>query len=154
LLRLIGYGSAIEELLKRWISSHFCSPHSRNWAVLEMGEAPTVGRGGRTMCAGYALRAGLLPTCSSSPRPPSSPHPLLPSPPPPGLITPSSPASLLLFCSVVVITLGAVVAGLRDLSFEPYASGLVFLANLATAIYLATIARIQVSPEASTPGGS
>lgn len=38
--------------------------------------------------------------------------------------------------------MGAVVAGLRDLSFEPYAYGLVFLANLATAIYLATIARL------------
>ncbi|KAH9623555.1 hypothetical protein KSS87_001457, partial [Heliosperma pusillum] len=44
--------------------------------------------------------------------------------------------------SVGLIVLGALVAGSRDLSFDAYGYGVVFLANITTAIYLATIARI------------
>ncbi|XP_010437933.1 PREDICTED: UDP-N-acetylglucosamine/UDP-glucose/GDP-mannose transporter-like [Camelina sativa] len=43
--------------------------------------------------------------------------------------------------SVGVIILGALFAGARDLSFDFYGYGVVFLANIATAVYLATIAR-------------
>lgn len=44
--------------------------------------------------------------------------------------------------SVGLIVLGAFIAGARDLSFDAYGYGVVFLANITTAIYLATIARI------------
>lgn len=44
--------------------------------------------------------------------------------------------------SVGLIVLGAFIAGARDLSFDFYGYAVVFLANIATAIYLATIARI------------
>nr|GMD40989.1 UDP-N-acetylglucosamine/UDP-glucose/GDP-mannose transporter [Ipomoea batatas] len=47
--------------------------------------------------------------------------------------------------SVALIVFGAFVAGSRDLSFELYGYLLVFLANVTTAIYLATIARIGKS---------
>ncbi|KAK8523443.1 hypothetical protein V6N12_047963 [Hibiscus sabdariffa] len=47
--------------------------------------------------------------------------------------------------SVGLIVLGAFVAGARDLSFDFYGYGFVFLANITTAIYLATIARIGKS---------
>ncbi|KAK9699943.1 hypothetical protein RND81_08G205400 [Saponaria officinalis] len=47
--------------------------------------------------------------------------------------------------SVGLIVLGALVAGARDLSFDAYGYGVVFLANITTAIYLATIARIGKS---------
>ncbi|KMZ68662.1 UDP-sugar transporter-like protein [Zostera marina] len=43
--------------------------------------------------------------------------------------------------SVVVIVFGAFVAGARDLSFDSYGYGIVLIANVATAVYLATIAR-------------
>lgn len=44
--------------------------------------------------------------------------------------------------SVVIIVFGAFVAGARDLSFDFYGYAVVFLSNITTAIYLATIARI------------
>ncbi|GAB4832833.1 hypothetical protein Ancab_006848 [Ancistrocladus abbreviatus] len=44
--------------------------------------------------------------------------------------------------SVVVIVLGAFVAGARDLSFDLYSYSIVLLANVSTAVYLAYIARI------------
>ncbi|KAK7351380.1 hypothetical protein VNO77_10786 [Canavalia gladiata] len=44
--------------------------------------------------------------------------------------------------SVGLIVFGAFVAGARDFSFDAYGYALVFLSNIATAIYLATIARI------------
>ncbi|XP_057524470.1 UDP-N-acetylglucosamine transporter UGNT1 [Amaranthus tricolor] len=47
--------------------------------------------------------------------------------------------------SVGLIVFGAFVAGARDLSFDAYSYGVVFLANISTAIYLATIARIGKS---------
>ncbi|KAK9027144.1 hypothetical protein V6N11_066987 [Hibiscus sabdariffa] len=47
--------------------------------------------------------------------------------------------------SVGLIVLGAFVAGARDLSFDFYGYGFVFLANITTAIYLATIARVGKS---------
>ncbi|KAM1365420.1 hypothetical protein ACFX15_042885 [Malus domestica] len=47
--------------------------------------------------------------------------------------------------SVGVIVLGAFVAGSRDLSFDAYGYGVVFLSNITTAVYLATIARIGKS---------
>uniref|UniRef100_A0A7N0ZVP0 Sugar phosphate transporter domain-containing protein n=1 Tax=Kalanchoe fedtschenkoi TaxID=63787 RepID=A0A7N0ZVP0_KALFE len=47
--------------------------------------------------------------------------------------------------SVAVIILGAYVAGVRDLTFDLYSYGIVFLANICTAIYLALIARIGKS---------
>ncbi|OMO90823.1 hypothetical protein COLO4_18865 [Corchorus olitorius] len=47
--------------------------------------------------------------------------------------------------SVGLIVLGAFVAGARDLSFDFYGYAVVFLANITTAIYLATIARIGKS---------
>jgi len=43
--------------------------------------------------------------------------------------------------SVGIILLGAFFAGARDLSFDFYGYGVVFLANISTAVYLATIAR-------------
>ncbi|KMS95054.1 hypothetical protein BVRB_012950 [Beta vulgaris subsp. vulgaris] len=50
-----------------------------------------------------------------------------------------------IFGSVGLIVLGAFIAGARDLSFDAYGYGVVFLANITTAIYLATIARIGKS---------
>ncbi|XP_055820564.1 UDP-N-acetylglucosamine transporter UGNT1 [Solanum dulcamara] len=47
--------------------------------------------------------------------------------------------------SVVIIVFGAFVAGARDLSFDFYGYAVVFLSNITTAIYLATIARIGKS---------
>ncbi|KAL3361266.1 hypothetical protein AABB24_014258 [Solanum stoloniferum] len=47
--------------------------------------------------------------------------------------------------SVVIIVFGAFVAGARDLSFDFYGYAIVFLSNITTAIYLATIARIGKS---------
>lgn len=47
--------------------------------------------------------------------------------------------------SVGLIVLGAIVAGARDLSFDSYGYAVVFIANITTAIYLATIARIGKS---------
>ncbi|CAL9161392.1 unnamed protein product [Musa hybrid cultivar] len=44
--------------------------------------------------------------------------------------------------SVALIVLGAFVAGARDLSFDAYGYGMVFIANMTTAIYLATINRV------------
>lgn len=44
--------------------------------------------------------------------------------------------------SVGVIIFGAFFAGARDLSFDFYGYAIVFLANITTAVYLATIARI------------
>lgn len=43
--------------------------------------------------------------------------------------------------SVGIIILGAIIAGIRDLSFDAYGYGLVFTANICTATYLALIAR-------------
>ncbi|XAR69386.1 hypothetical protein NMG60_11000937 [Bertholletia excelsa] len=43
--------------------------------------------------------------------------------------------------SVALIVLGAFIAGAHDLSFDPYAYAIVLVANITTAIYLATIAR-------------
>ncbi|XAR70984.1 hypothetical protein NMG60_11028044 [Bertholletia excelsa] len=47
--------------------------------------------------------------------------------------------------SVALIVLGAFIAGARDLSFDSYGYAVVFVANITTAIYLATIARIGKS---------
>ncbi|CAI9096640.1 OLC1v1032832C1 [Oldenlandia corymbosa var. corymbosa] len=47
--------------------------------------------------------------------------------------------------SVALIVFGAFVAGARDLSFDSYGYLVVFLSNISTAIYLATIARIGKS---------
>ena len=44
-------------------------------------------------------------------------------------------------CSVLVIVLGALVAGLRDLSFDAAAYSLVMLSNVTTAVYLTFISR-------------
>uniref|UniRef100_A0A5B6YVD4 Putative UDP-sugar transporter sqv-7 n=1 Tax=Davidia involucrata TaxID=16924 RepID=A0A5B6YVD4_DAVIN len=47
--------------------------------------------------------------------------------------------------SVSLIVLGAFIAGARDLSFDSYGYAVVFISNITTAIYLATIARIGKS---------
>ncbi|KAL8216352.1 hypothetical protein R6Q57_023189 [Mikania cordata] len=47
--------------------------------------------------------------------------------------------------SVALIVFGAFVAGSRDLSFDAYGYSIVFLSNITTAIYLATISRIGKS---------
>ncbi|KAL6512347.1 UDP-N-acetylglucosamine transporter ugnt1 [Orobanche hederae] len=47
--------------------------------------------------------------------------------------------------SVGLIVLGAFIAGARDLSYDSYGYTVVFLSNITTAIYLATIARIGKS---------
>ncbi|KAL3650696.1 UDP-N-acetylglucosamine transporter ugnt1 [Castilleja foliolosa] len=47
--------------------------------------------------------------------------------------------------SVSLIMLGAFIAGARDLSFDSYGYLIVFVSNIATAIYLTTIARIGKS---------
>ncbi|CAK9326558.1 unnamed protein product [Citrullus colocynthis] len=54
--------------------------------------------------------------------------------------------------SVGMIILGAVVAGARDLSFDTYSYVVVFIANICTAIYLASIARIGKSSGLNTFG--
>ncbi|XP_023547093.1 nucleotide-sugar uncharacterized transporter 3-like [Cucurbita pepo subsp. pepo] len=54
--------------------------------------------------------------------------------------------------SVGMIILGAIVAGAGDLSFDIYAYGVVFLANISTAVYLASIARIGKSSGLNTFG--
>ncbi|XP_022754170.1 uncharacterized protein LOC111302604 [Durio zibethinus] len=53
--------------------------------------------------------------------------------------------SLYVVGSVGIIILGAFVAGARDLSFDAYSYSIVFIANICTAIYLASIARIGKS---------
>ena len=45
-----------------------------------------------------------------------------------------------------MIVFGALIAGVRDFSFDAYGYGIVFLANFTTAIYLATISRIGWIP--------
>ncbi|XP_039139881.1 UDP-N-acetylglucosamine transporter UGNT1-like isoform X2 [Dioscorea cayenensis subsp. rotundata] len=50
-----------------------------------------------------------------------------------------------IFGSVALIVFGAFVAGARDLSFDAYGYAIVFVANITTAIYLATIARVGKS---------
>ncbi|CAH8262228.1 unnamed protein product [Arabidopsis lyrata] len=50
--------------------------------------------------------------------------------------------SALIIFSVGIIILGAIIAGIRDLSFDGYGYGLVFTANICTATYLALISRI------------
>ncbi|KAJ7958784.1 UDP-sugar transporter like [Quillaja saponaria] len=47
--------------------------------------------------------------------------------------------------SVGLIVLGAFIAGARDFSFDAYGYAVVFLSNITTAIYLATISRIGKS---------
>lgn len=47
--------------------------------------------------------------------------------------------------SVALIVFGAFIASARDLSFDAYGYSIVFLSNITTAIYLATIARIGKS---------
>ncbi|KAL5539545.1 hypothetical protein UlMin_045338 [Ulmus minor] len=54
--------------------------------------------------------------------------------------------------SVGIIILGAFVAGARDLAFDAYAYAVVFVANICTAIYLASIARIGKSSGLNTFG--
>lgn len=53
--------------------------------------------------------------------------------------------SLSIVGSVGIIILGAFIAGARDLSFDSYAYIVVFSANICTAVYLASIARIGKS---------
>ncbi|KAL4571467.1 hypothetical protein LXL04_018227 [Taraxacum kok-saghyz] len=53
--------------------------------------------------------------------------------------------SIYVMGSVGIIIFGAFVAGARDLSFDAYAYAIVFSANICTAIYLASIARIGKS---------
>lgn len=47
---------------------------------------------------------------------------------------------------MALIILGAFIAGSRDLSFDSYGYLIVFLSNFTTAIYLATIARVGITP--------
>lgn len=47
--------------------------------------------------------------------------------------------------SVAVIVFGAFIAGARDLSYDTYGYTIVFIANITTALYLATISRIGKS---------
>ncbi|XP_030954616.1 UDP-N-acetylglucosamine transporter UGNT1-like isoform X3 [Quercus lobata] len=53
---------------------------------------------------------------------------------------------------VGIILLGAFVAGARDLSFDAYAYAVVFVANICTAVYLASIAHIGKSSGLNTFG--
>jgi hypothetical protein len=46
------------------------------------------------------------------------------------------------FISVALIVVGAFIAGARDLSFDARGYTIVFVANITTAVYLATINRI------------
>lgn len=43
-----------------------------------------------------------------------------------------------------IILLGAFIAGARDLSFDAYGYSVVFVANICTAVYLASIARVGI----------
>lgn len=43
---------------------------------------------------------------------------------------------------MAIIILGALVAGARDLSFDSYSYAVVFMSNICTAIYLASVARV------------
>ncbi|GMN59939.1 hypothetical protein TIFTF001_029033 [Ficus carica] len=54
--------------------------------------------------------------------------------------------------SVGIILLGAFIAGARDLSFDAYGYSVVFVANICTAVYLASIARVGKSSGLSTFG--
>uniref|UniRef100_A0A803QBA0 Sugar phosphate transporter domain-containing protein n=1 Tax=Cannabis sativa TaxID=3483 RepID=A0A803QBA0_CANSA len=54
--------------------------------------------------------------------------------------------------SVGIIVFGAFIAGARDLSFDAYSYAVVFVANICTAVYLASIARIGKSSGLSTFG--
>ncbi|PON99838.1 Sugar phosphate transporter domain containing protein [Trema orientale] len=54
--------------------------------------------------------------------------------------------------SVGIILLGAFIAGARDLSFDTYGYAVVFVANICTAVYLASIARIGKSSGLNTFG--
>lgn len=51
---------------------------------------------------------------------------------------------------MALIVLGAFIAGARDLSFDFYGYIVVFLSNITTAIYLATIARIGSTSASSS----
>ncbi|GAV85987.1 TPT domain-containing protein [Cephalotus follicularis] len=53
--------------------------------------------------------------------------------------------SLPVIGSIGIIILGAFIAGARDLSFDAYGYAVVFIANICTAIYLASIVRIGKS---------
>ncbi|KAJ9688712.1 hypothetical protein PVL29_014386 [Vitis rotundifolia] len=60
--------------------------------------------------------------------------------------------SLAVLSSVGIIILGAFIAGARDLSFDSYGYAIVFVANICTAVYLASIARIGKSSGLSSFG--
>ncbi|KAF7152299.1 hypothetical protein RHSIM_Rhsim01G0062900 [Rhododendron simsii] len=47
--------------------------------------------------------------------------------------------------SVAIIILGALVAGARDLSYDSYSYAVVFISNICTAVYLASVARVGKS---------
>lgn len=53
------------------------------------------------------------------------------------------------FISVALIVFGAFIAGARDLSFDARGYAIVFVANITTAVYLATINRIGNAPSFS-----
>ncbi|XP_058182144.1 UDP-N-acetylglucosamine transporter UGNT1-like [Rhododendron vialii] len=53
--------------------------------------------------------------------------------------------SLSVVCSVAIIILGALVAGARDLSYDSYSYAVVFISNICTAVYLASVARVGKS---------
>ncbi|XP_057484906.1 UDP-N-acetylglucosamine transporter UGNT1-like [Actinidia eriantha] len=53
--------------------------------------------------------------------------------------------SLSVVCSVAIVIVGALVAGARDLSFDSYSYAVVFISNICTAIYLASVARVGKS---------
>ncbi|XP_047325552.1 UDP-N-acetylglucosamine transporter UGNT1 [Impatiens glandulifera] len=57
-----------------------------------------------------------------------------------------------IFGSVALIIFGAFIAGVRDLSFDSYGYSIVFLSNVTTALYLATISRIGKSSGLNTFG--
>lgn len=46
------------------------------------------------------------------------------------------------FFSVSLTVIGAFIAGARDLSYDSYGYAIVFVANITTAVYLATVARL------------
>ncbi|KAG5564380.1 hypothetical protein RHGRI_000542 [Rhododendron griersonianum] len=52
--------------------------------------------------------------------------------------------SLSVVCTVAIIILGALVAGARDLSYDSYSYAVVFISNICTAVYLASVARVDV----------
>ncbi|XP_028781408.1 UDP-N-acetylglucosamine transporter UGNT1-like [Neltuma alba] len=60
--------------------------------------------------------------------------------------------SRFVICSVGVIIAGAFIAGARDLAFDAYSYSIVFLANICTAVYLSSIARIGKSSGLNTFG--